>query len=124
MWPTGIDFTPSSWTAGDPVTIEAYGFAPGETVSLKMVDASTGKVVWSDGAVATVDADGVFTYKIVLKSDVPLGTYQLIATGDESGTKRISSFYWGSPDDDNNTPKPSAPVTSTPDKPGLPSTGA
>lgn len=121
VWPTWLDINPSTWKAGDTVTLTGYGFKPGETVSLKMVDKSSGKVVWTDATVAATNDNGVFTYSLVLKSDVPFGDYNLIATGDQSGVVRTSSFYWGQRDS-SATPKPSAPVTSSPGN-GLPKTG-
>ncbi|WP_203568641.1 hypothetical protein [Aestuariimicrobium ganziense] len=110
---------PTHWAAGDVVTLSAEGFTPGETISLTMYDHSTGTVVWSADAVATANADGTFTHDIVLKSDVPLGDYLLVATGDDSGKERFLRFYWGSPDPDQSDPT----VVSDGGGGGLPSTG-
>lgn len=87
----------SSWNAGDEVTVHGYGFQPHETVTLQMIDKSTNLVVW-DAAAAAADAEGVFTSSFVLESDVPEGTYLLVAVGDESAAERAAEFYWGSPD--------------------------
>ncbi|WP_203568642.1 hypothetical protein [Aestuariimicrobium ganziense] len=125
VYPTSLFVEPSSWSAGDPVTVSAYGFTPGETVSLKMVDVSTGATVWSDAAVARANDDGTFSYELVLKSDVPEGSYYLIATGDDSGKTRTLEFYWGSPDEDDNGGDSGGPVSPNPGGGGggLPSTG-
>ena len=124
---THLFFDRTSWKAGDELTITGYGFAPGEAVSLDMVRDADGKSYWSAAKVANADANGVFTHKLVLKSDVPLGNYTLNAKGEQSNLNLVRKFYWGRPDSDSKAPGRSAPVAGSGNvnkKVGLPHTGA
>ncbi|MDO5082711.1 hypothetical protein EII34_04870 [Arachnia propionica] len=127
--PTLLFFEPTSWRAGDQITITGYGFEPGESVSLNMVRDADGKSYWSAANVGTADANGVFTHKLVLKSDVPLGNYTLSAKGEKSNLSLSRMFYWGRPDSDSKAPGKTAPAPGVgaskgAKKVGLPSTGA
>ncbi|MFV0429316.1 MAG: hypothetical protein ACK5KO_07820 [Arachnia sp.] len=122
-----VEFSPTSWEAGDSVNLTAFGYTPGESVTLTMTDKSTGEVVWTyDAGVAA--ADGSINLDVVLKSDVPQGTYILALTGDDSGRTTSSEFYWGSPDADDDdaaasdTPAATAGSNGTVTV-GLPTTG-
>jgi|GEM_PF-4940652 hypothetical protein len=124
---TRLLVSPTSWKAGDEVTLTGYGFTPGEAVSLDLVRDADGKSHWSAASVATADPNGVFVHKIVLKSDVPLGNYTLTAKGDKSDLALELKFYWGRPDADNKAPGKSAPGAGggqAAKKVGLPKTGA
>ncbi len=128
-----VAFTPSSWKAGQAVTLSAFGFEPGETVKLRMVNKKSGKQVWAK-TLGTAKANGFFSQAVVLKSDVPQGDYYLYLEG--AKRKVVGQFYWGQPDTDPSS-KPSNNGTdkgtggggggskgSDPQKrPGLPSTG-
>lgn len=119
---------PSSWQSGDTITIGGFGLQAGENVTITMVRVSDGQTYWTTAG-GSVGDDGHYEYSLVLESDVPLGSYLLIATGETSGSELSAEFYWGSPDDDDPTPTPtpSPTPTQTPSpgkaKPGLPSTG-
>lgn len=110
---------PNRWKAGDEIALTAFGYKPGEKVTLTMVHKVSGKLVWTK-AVGTADKDGILKVKVVLKSDVKLGSYLLHLTGDESGRKAWTEFYWGQPDKDKG--KPGKPGSGT-SKPGIPKTG-
>lgn len=126
-----VAFTPSSWKAGQAVTLSAFGFEPGETVKLRMVNKKSGKQVWAK-TLGTAKANGFFSQAVVLKSDVPQGDYYLYLEGAQR--KVVGQFYWGQPDTDPSS-KPSNKGTdkgtggggskdADPKKrPGLPATG-
>lgn len=118
---------PISWKAGDEITVKGYGFMPGESVSMDMVRDADGKSYWMQDNVAVADDNGVLTHKMVLKSDVPLGDYKLIAKGAKSGLSLTASFYWGRPDSDTKKPgdgSAGGSVSKGGKKAGLPHTGA
>ena len=126
---TRLFIDPTSWKAGDEVTLTGFGFTPGEAVSLDMVRDSDGKSYWSAANVATADENGVFQYKLVLKSDVPQGNYTMNAKGVQSSVTLALKFYWGQPDSDSDDKAPgkSAPGAGNGQsnkKVGLPYTGA
>lgn len=126
-----VAFSPSSWKAGQAVTLSAFGFEPGETVKLRMVNKKSGKQVWAK-TLGTAKANGFFSQAVVLKSDVPQGDYYLYLEG--AKRKVVGQFYWGQPDTNDPSSKPSDNGTdkgtgggsndSDPKKrPGLPATG-
>lgn len=120
---------PTSWKAGDEITIKGFGFAPGESVSLDMVREADGKSYWKQDNAAVADANGALTHKLVLKSDVPQGSYKLIAKGTKSDLSLTASFYWGRPDSDTKKPGDGSTGGSVGKnkggkKAGLPRTGA
>ncbi|MDO5094049.1 MAG: hypothetical protein Q4D79_11665 [Propionibacteriaceae bacterium] len=126
---TRLFIDPTSWKAGDEVTLTGFGFTPGESVSLDMVRDSDGKSYWSAANVATAGENGVFQHKLVLKSDVPQGNYTVNAKGAQSGLTLALKFYWGQPDSgsDDKAPGKSAPGAGNGQnnkKVGLPHTGA
>lgn len=124
---TMLFIDPVRWKAGDEITVKGFGFAPGESVSLDMVRAADGKSYWMQANVATADANGVFTHKLVLKSDVPLGDYKLIAKGANSNVTLTAEFYWGRPDSDAKKPgdgSAGGAASKGGKKVGLPHTGA
>lgn len=100
VWSTQLQITPDTWARGESVNLSAQGFAPGESISLTMIDYTTRKVIFTR-TVGKADADGNFSYDIVLPHDVPDGTYVLAAKGETSGKVRVTGFYWGAPDDAN-----------------------
>lgn len=117
-WPTRLSISPSRWHRGEKVTLTGYGYQAGETVNLKMVDKSSGKVAWTQTGVKAVNSEGKLSYTVVIKGDVPLGTYILTLTGTKSGLARSAEFYWGTPDT-----KPTKPVDPKPGKPADPKPG-
>ncbi|AXE38111.1 hypothetical protein [Acidipropionibacterium virtanenii] len=128
-YPTGIDFSPTSWRQGQALTLTTYGFQAGESVRVKVVHQKTGKVYWNTTRTASASGDerkNVFS-NVVLPTG-PAGNYDITMTGSQSGKVRSSVFYWQSPDSNGNgggnpgtTPK--VPAHHSSDRPGLPSTG-
>lgn len=110
-----IELSPEDWKSGDSLKYTAYGYKPGEAVTLTMVD-STGKVVWTYAA-GNADEDGVISFNAVLKWDVPLGEYTLKLTGEESGRVTTRGIRWGDKDDEATAKTGSIKIN-------LPSTGA
>ncbi|AMS05099.1 hypothetical protein DUY81_05710 [Acidipropionibacterium acidipropionici] len=127
-YPKGIDFSPTSWTQGQALTLTTYGFQAGESVRIKVVHQKTGKVYWNTARTASASGDerkNVFS-NVVLPTG-PAGNYDITMTGSQSGKVRSSVFYWQSPDSDGNGggkpgTNPKAPAHNG-DRPGLPSTG-
>lgn len=127
-YPKGIDFSPASWSQGQPLTLTTYGFQAGESVRLKVVHQKTGKVYWNTTRTASASGDeltNVFS-GIVLPTG-PAGDYDITMTGSQSGKVRSAVFYWQSPDSNGEggggpATSPKAPAHNG-DRPGLPSTG-
>ncbi|MDN6478870.1 hypothetical protein [Corynebacterium variabile] len=127
-FPTGIDFSPTSWTQGQALTLTTYGFQAGESVQIRVVHQKTGKVYWNVARTASASGDewkNVFS-NVVLPTG-PAGNYDITMTGSQSGKVRSSVFYWQSPDSNGNGggkpgTNPKAPAHNG-DRPGLPSTG-
>ena len=71
---------------GLPVTVNGYGFSPGERVTLTL-SGSTGLSPWS----VTAGADGSFTSSFFFPPSTPAATYVLTATG-TSGDTQTANF--------------------------------
>lgn len=87
----------STWKSGDSVRLRGLGFQAGEKVQMSLVRVADGKVYQTlDAGVAS--PTGAFDFTMVIRSDVPKGDYELIATGASSGVKLKMKFYWGHSD--------------------------
>lgn len=92
MWPTFIDISPDTWNLGQPVTLQAVGFTPGENVQLRLTSDSSADPIKSWSTTAVVDDSALWSFAVSLPRDLKAGTYYLAATGSQSGTTRVGGF--------------------------------
>jgi hypothetical protein len=95
--PMALSVAPVPAQQGGPVRVSAQGFAPGETVTVRVVASSSGSASTASGReLARIRADprGVLGARpVTLPDDLYSGTYPLEAVGQTSGRRAQTTLY-------------------------------